>query len=107
MRYVLLLAAVALATVAHGRTLVESYVGPQLTVTVRRVDNQSWNGRIRFQTYDANWRLLSDDEMEVAPLVSEQDRAVVVEILNRVYDRLHSELAIPLPSPTPVATPVP
>lgn len=96
------IAGIVISSAAQARTLVESFVGPQMTVTVKRVDNQNWNGRIRFQTYDANWRLLSDDEMEVAPLVSEEDRAAVVAILNRVYDRLHTELAIPLPTATPV-----
>ncbi|CAB4196262.1 hypothetical protein UFOVP1287_63 [uncultured Caudovirales phage] len=91
----------SVATLAYGRTIVETTVGPQVTVTVRRLDDASWSGRLRYQTFASDGTLVSDEEVPVGDIVSAADRSAVVDILNRVWAGLHVELAIPTPTPTP------
>lgn len=91
----------SIAALAYGRTIVENTVGPQVTVTVRRLDDASWAGRVRYQTFTSDGVLVSDEEVDVGDLVSAEDRATVVQILNRTWTNLHTQLAIPTPTPTP------
>lgn len=101
MRSLIALAFLAVAGIAYGRTIVETEIGPQVTVTVKRLDDASWSGRIRYQTFSADGRLVADEEVEVGNIVNPTDRATVVEILNRTWLSLHNELSIPTPTPTP------
>lgn len=91
----------ATAGTAYARTIVEASISPQVTVTVRRLDDSSWSGRIRFQTFSADGKLVADEEVDVDNLVNAADTATVVDILNRTYTNLHSELSVPTPTPTP------
>lgn len=99
MRYLLLFAAVAMATIAHGRTIVETSIGQQVVVTVKRLDDASWSGRIKYQTFSADGKLVSEEEQDVGDLVSDTDKALVVDVLNRTWTSLHSVLAVPTPVP--------
>ena len=100
MRALVLLVLLA-ATPAHGRTFVEASVGADVKVTVKRINNGAWSGTIYFQTFDENGRLLSEDQVDAQALVSSGDRALVVDVLNRVWAGLYDHLAIPTPTPTP------
>lgn len=101
MRTLITLVLLATAATSYARTIVEADIGPEVTVTVKRLDNANWTGRIRYQTFDADGKLIADEDVEVGNLVSPADRATVVEILNRTWDNLHTELSVPTPTPVP------
>jgi hypothetical protein len=102
MRLLILSILLTTAVSADARTIVESRVGPEVTVTVKRINDSTWVGRIRYQTFDSSGLLISDQESEVSDeLVPVEDRATVVQILNRTWTNLHGILAIPTATPSP------